>query len=400
MKPRFHWDGLLVLCSLLVGCSGGFQRTETIPATATAQIPATRTSSPTPSHTPTLSPTPTHTPTPTSTPTPTLFVLPETPLPPDLAVIVPGNASQVSALAEWSVPAVNDIAWAPDGITLAVATEDHIELFDSLTRVKLRSLYPQKTGVLSIAFNPGFPTAWLVSGSRQGSPDIGYASAIELWRGPDWQPLGILMGSTRALSDLAFSPNGQALASAYASTVEEDNMIEFLDTRTWTISATLQASTVLDLTYAPNSQFLAASPDRYAVKIWDLNRKVLAYNLLTSFTGAINSLAYSPDGTLLATGGYDGEIQLWDTVTGATVRTIQAGSVVESLAFSPDSQILAAGSGFQDSVVRLWSVNSGELLRTLEGHSSGINQLLFSWDGRMVASASYDGTLRLWGVRP
>lgn len=315
-------------------------------------------------------------------------------------MIGPGNAAQVSALAEWAVPAVNDIAWAPDGITLAVATEDRIELFDALTRIKLRSLYPQKSGVLSIAFNPGFPTSWLVSGSRQGSPETGFASAIELWRGPDWQPLGILMGSTQALSDLAFSPNGQALASAYASTVEEDNMIEFLDTRTWTISATLQASTVLDLAYAPNSQFLAASPDRYAVRIWDLQRKVLAYSLLTSFTGAINSLAYSPNGTMLASGGYDGEIQLWDTATGALIRTIQTGSVVESLAFSPDGQVLASGGGFQDSEVRLWSPESGELLRSLDGHSSGVNHLLFSWDGRMIASASYDGTLRLWGVRP
>lgn len=355
---------------------------------------------PSPTVPPTETPTPTPTSTPTPTPTPTLLVLARTSLPEEMAIITPGNAAEVSALAEWQVADVVDMDWVPDGNGLAIATSERIDLFDLYSREKLRSLYPQSTRLVSIDFSSDFFGKWLVAGSRWGSESEGFGSAIELWRGPDWQPRGILSGSTRALSQVEFSPNGRALAAVYSSPVEQENVIEFINTTQWTISSTLATGSVLGVNFSPDSTFLATSPNRYSVHIWEINPKTLAFRFLTAFTDAVNTMAYSPDGLILATGSYDGSLRLWDMQTGVLIQSIPTDAVIESLAFSPDGSLIATGGGFQDNLVRIWSVETKELLRELEGHTQGVNRVLFSPDGQFLVSGSYDGKVMLWGIRP
>lgn len=391
----------MLLLPGLVGCQGGLDRLFSSPTpTSTATLTPTVTFTPLPTLTPTLTPTPTQTPTPTPTPTPTLYVLRGTSLPPGFPPISVESAGQVSALAQWQVPIVNDMAWSPEGGVLAVATQERIEFFDVLTRQNIRTLYPQTPGLLRIAFSPPAAGNWLVAGTRRGSEKEGFASAIELWRGSDWKPLGVVVGATRALSDLAFTAGGRYLGTSYTSPVEADNLIEFLDSTYWTISSTLKTGAILELTFSQDGKLMATSPDRYAINAWDVGLKTLAYKFFTSFTGAVNSLAFSPDGRYLAAGHYDGAIRIWDMTNGLLLQTLQQDSVVESLTFSPDGKLLATGGGFQDNLVRLWASETGELLRELEGHQRSVTDVLFSPDSQFLVSASYDGVLRSWGIRP
>ncbi len=115
-------------------------------------------------------------------------------------------------------------------------------------------------------------------------------------------------------------------------------------------------------------------------------------------TWPLYALAFSPDGKLLATGGWDQKVRLWDVATGKE-RHILSGhrSAIRALAFSPEGSILASTGG-ADRDIRLWEPSKGRELRQPLAHPSDLFALAFSEDGRVLASAGKGGTVYLWEV--
>jgi WD40 repeat protein len=110
----------------------------------------------------------------------------------------------------------------------------------------------------------------------------------------------------------------------------------------------------------------------------------------------VDDLAFSLDGTLLATAGADDHIQLWELGSGRALRSLTGHkSGVWRVAFSPDGKILASAS-LEDPVIRLHEVASGRTLDRLEGHRAGVGCLAFAPDGRRLATGSFDTTVVVW----
>jgi WD40 repeat protein len=135
---------------------------------------------------------------------------------------------------------------------------------------------------------------------------------------------------------------------------------------------------------------------QHQVRIWDTETGA-ELRTLQAHTGTVSAVAYSPDGRWLASAGTDTMIHLWDAATGALARSLAGHTLpVASLAFAPDSRTLASGSF--DNVVRLWDTASGAPLGALAGSSAAVPSLAYSPDGALLAagSAAPDSQIRLW----
>ncbi len=202
--------------------------------------------------------------------------------------------------------------------------------------------------------------------------------------------------STQNATSIAFSPDGTVLAVGY-----KDNFVKLWDVASGRESRTLEHSSgIRCVAFSPNGTILASGSWSVAVgtvKLWDVTtgREI---RTLTGHYGAVYSIIFSPDGKMMASGGEDKIVRIWDVANWRELRmfsTSETGYVL-SMAFSPDGTLLATGSG--DSKVKLWEVSSGRELKVLAGHSSWVHSVGFSPDGRTLASASNDNTARLWDV--
>jgi WD40 repeat protein len=135
------------------------------------------------------------------------------------------------------------------------------------------------------------------------------------------------------------------------------------------------------------------------IKFWCCNTHQEILNIDTFYV--VKSVAISPDGQTLVSGGCDGNIKLWNLPTGELrqVLAVQeasfAGNGVTSVAISPNGELIA-GATDESKNITLWSLATGELLQTFSGHLAGVSSVIFSPDGQRLISGSYDKTARVW----
>ncbi|MFQ3612240.1 MAG: NB-ARC domain-containing protein [Cyanobacteriota bacterium] len=276
---------------------------------------------------------------------------------------------------------------ATSGSLFASISEDQtIRFWDSKTGDCLRILkgYTQQVWVLN--FHPN--KSLLASGGDE--------RIIRIWDVETGNCIRQLSGHTSGIWGLTFSPDGTRLASA-----GEDQTI-----RIWTEDGVCQqtihgnSKRFADAQFSPDGTLLLTSGEHPDIKIWDTNTGTCVQTL-RGHKNMVWTLAFRPgtyDGLQLGSCSFDGTARLWDVRKGECLRVFDnVSSLAMGIAFSPDGSLMAT-SGY-GGLVKLWNVDSGKCLQELSGHDSDlIFSVAFSPDGRFLASGCTDHTVRLWDV--
>jgi WD40 repeat protein/serine/threonine protein kinase len=357
---------------------------------------------------------------------------------------------------------VTSVSWNPDGSMIASGGIDGlIMLWDPNGQKPLRMLRGHRGGVSSIHWrkdgkrlasgsadatakiwdpnNDQEFTRFETAGGMVWSPDGAQLAAIvgdpansarfnlQVYDAVTVRPVGGPIGlfdapqssdtevNWSAIDTLAWSPSGQHIAYGLSIKHEPRAMvIKVLDIHTRTVVRTLpihvetQVGTgeIRSVAWSPNSRYLAAGlfvDDYYPVLLWDMSTGERIAEL-SSHLEPLESVAWSPDGSRLATASWDNIVKIWDTATWREIMQLNRhpGDVetwaggAHSVAWSPDGSALAAGS-IRGWVV-VWDPSTGRELLSFAAHTAQIRSIAFSPDGQRLATASKDHVVKIWDM--
>ena len=302
---------------------------------------------------------------------------------------------------------VNAVAFSADGRTLATGSNDKtVLLWDVETKRKLDApALKYKGSVFSVAFSP--LTGALAVGADDPPLSVWDAGVV----GAQPKPL-VSPGDPLPVHEVAYSPDGKLIVSAH-------NMNSRHFVRVWNAETgalikeqefpdrSVHSKFILSLAVSHDSKMIAIGFGDGFVEVWDiaLTRQVKEAEERDNFARKeagryarppAYSVAFSPDGKLVAAAMGDGEVRLLDLTKEENWVESRRGhnGEVFAVAFSPDGKTLATGG--MDKAIKLWAVDSFKELFTLDGHEDAVVSLAFSPDGQTLASASADRTARLW----
>ncbi|EDX87892.1 hypothetical protein S7335_5605 [Synechococcus sp. PCC 7335] len=296
---------------------------------------------------------------------------------------------------------VLSVAFSPDGKLLATGDINHeIQIWQSADGKPLLSLTMDEGWVWSVAFSPN---GKLIAGSANG--------AVHLWHVQNGELVQCFDDYSDRVFCVSFSPDGKLLATG-----SEDRQVKVWDLKTGHLLHQLKGHTdeVRSVAFLPTQQpssTLASASYDGTVRLWhaikgeclavlggsELSDSELSGSNVSdsdrSDSNRLSSVAFSPDGLVLASGGASGYLHLWHVKTKKAWQLLDAQQPIRSIAFSPDGNTVAVGAN--DGNIWRWNYRTGESLQMLSGHTSWISAITYS-PNQMLASGSEDRSVRIW----
>ncbi|HEY9619187.1 MAG TPA: NB-ARC domain-containing protein, partial [Crinalium sp.] len=313
----------------------------------------------------------------------------------DLAGVNFQNADLAKSIFSETLSVARSIDFSPDRQTIAVGDSSGNIYLWNITTTQLLDTCSGHTGwVWSVAFSPDGKT--LASSSSD--------SSVRLWDVESGSCLQVLTDHKGCVWSVSFSADGQQLASC-----SDDKTV-----RVWNLQGQClrvlkgHTQSVYAVHFAPDQQTLASSSNDTTIRIWDVSNGN-CLSVLEGHTSGVRCVRYSPDGQLLASGCRDGSIRLWSgylsrdrpskpSIINSSAKLLHGhADFVWDIAFSPDGRLLASGG--RDGTLRLWNVQDGQSIDVLEGHKHDIYGLAISADSQLLVSTGEDQTVRLWHLQ-
>lgn len=295
-------------------------------------------------------------------------------------------------------PTVTSVAVSRDMQTLAMATRGNKAKIWDLKKGELSYTIEDAEKISNtVAFSPT-DSQTLAVGGWSG---VGKDGSTILWNTASKTPTRLLGKSVTFT--VAFTSDGNTLGYAGSD-------LKLYDLKTAAQSKTVAPGESPTFAFSPDGTKMISAVYNEGIYFWDISgeKPRLLWEQPRTFEDCTFSVAYHPREDLVAIGCSRGAVKILDAANGGTFRNL-AGSTgsIYTLAFSPDGKMLAAGAGAlssnfssamvgQDNTISLWEVGSGARIRILKGHEAGLRSVEFTPDGKFLISGSADGTVKIW----
>jgi WD40 repeat protein/serine/threonine protein kinase len=296
------------------------------------------------------------------------------------------------------------VAFSPDSTLLATGhhlwdgkVEGYeIKLWDPNTGQEIRTIKCHAHLIYALAFTSD--NRQLVSAS--------WDKTVSVWDATTGNQVRTLAGHTKLVNAVALSRDGLKLVTGSSDGTAK---VWEIGTGRQLLSLPGHGGGIWTTAWSGDGALIASGGEDRTIIVWDVQSR-LQRHVLTGHSGPVHSVSFTADGRLLASGSsgshYDratgvntvwGELKVHDLATGKEVLRNRAHTLaVLGVAFSRNGKLLASASA--DRTVKLWDMATGQELRTMKGHNAGVSSVAFSADGRLLVSGSYDQTARLWDV--